>query len=137
MTVKSFIRDVFSVQTIKYMIVGSIAGGTNVVLYFVLKDIFLVNYLASNFISLTVGIIISYLLNRKHVFNANYNGKLFDLKEFIHFTTGRIFSFFLDMFLLWLLVEHTGLGSGISKFIDSAIVSVLNYLICKLLVFKS
>ena len=137
MTAKSFLRDVFSMQTLKYMLVGSIAGGANVIVYFTLKNFFKINYLFSNLISLSIGVVLSYALNKKHVFNTNLNGKLFELKEFFHFISGRIVSLILDMLLLWGFVDFMKMGSGIAKFLDSAIVSILNYLICKLLVFKA
>lgn len=124
-------------ETFKYAAAGAISGGSNVCIYFALKNIFKLNYLASNFAAFAIGVVIAYFLNRKFVFPSPSKEGKEKAKEIFKFIGGRVFSCIADMGILYFLVDIIKMKSGIAKFVDSTIISVMNYFICKLLVFKA
>lgn len=131
------IKKYLNWETLKYIVAGSISGGSNVCIYFILKNGFKLNYLASNFVAFAIGVVIAYFLNKKFVFPSSPKGLSENVKEIFKFISGRVFSCITDMGILYFLVDYLKMQSGIAKFIDSTIVSILNYFICKLLVFKA
>ena len=131
------IKKYLNRETLKYIVAGSVSGGSNVCIYFILKNVFKLNYLASNFVAFATGVVIAYFLNKKFVFPTSPKGFSENLKEISKFVGGRVFSCIADMGILFFLVDCLKMKSGIAKFVDSTIISILNYFICKLLVFKA
>lgn len=80
-----------------------------------------------------VGVVFAYVTNRKIVFKSeNTNIKA----EVIKFFAGRIATWALDVFIMWLFVNVWNVNYWIAKvFVSCALVMVANYLISKLLVF--
>ena len=81
-----------------------------------------------------VGVIFAFIMNRNVVFkseNANVTG------EMIKFVIGRLLTWGLDIFVMWLFVNVWNVNYWIAKiFISSVLVMVANYVFSKLFVFK-
>lgn len=79
------------------------------------------------------GLVFSYFMSRKFVFKSK-NPKI--LKEAIDFTTSRIVTLFLDMFVMWLLPTVFKVDDWISTFISAVLVVIMNYIFSKFIVFN-
>lgn len=79
------------------------------------------------------GLVFSYFMSRKFVFKSK-NPKI--LKEAIDFTTSRIVTLFLDMFVMWLLPTIFKVDDWISTFISAVLVVIMNYIFSKFIVFN-
>lgn len=84
------------------------------------------------------GVLFAYVTNRKYVFLSK-NPHIF--KEFIAFTTSRIITLFTDMLVMWLLPPllfqwNVPYADWVATLISAVIVTVLNYVFSKLMVFR-
>jgi len=125
-----------------YLIVG---GLTTVVSLGVKLGLLYTVLNASNPVQLQTAVIIAwicavafaYVTNRVFVFhskNTNY------LKEIVNFVGGRILTLLMDMFIMWFFVTFLGLDSNMWVFIwnmvDQILITIGNYVISKVFVFK-
>lgn len=86
-----------------------------------------------NSIGWIVGVLFAYPLNRKWVFKST-NPHI--IKEFTGFATSRVSTWVLDIVVMWLTVNVLNWDYWISKiFISSVLVTILNYVFSKILVF--
>ena len=79
------------------------------------------------------GVAFAYVTNRIFVFKSK-NGSV--LKEIVKFTSSRVVTLFMDMFIMWLLPGVLGINDWISTFISAVLVTVTNYIFSKFLVFR-
>ena len=80
------------------------------------------------------GVLFAYPLNRKWVFNST-NPKI--MKEFIGFAASRISTWILDIVVMAVTVNVLLMDYWIAKiFISAVLVTICNYVISKLLIFK-
>lgn len=79
------------------------------------------------------GVVFAYFTNRKYVFKSKNTNMI---KEAFDFTTSRLVTLFLDMFVMWLLPTVFGVNDWISTFISAVLVTVTNYIFSKFLVFN-
>lgn len=90
------------------------------------------NFLINTF-GWLVGVIFAYFFNRKYVFKSE-NSKW--VEEFMKFTGGRLLTWGLDVFIMWLLVNIMSVNYWIAKlFVSCVLVMIANYVISKLIVF--
>ncbi len=107
------------------------------------------NYLVSNVIAWFISVIFAYVTNKIFVFESrSWNVKVIG-KEIISFFAARVFSFAVEEFGLYALVDLLGFdkysvdvfgfmlgGKMISKILLAVIVVILNYFFSKLVVFR-
>ena len=87
-----------------------------------------------NTIGWVAGVLFAYPLNRKWVFNST-NPKI--MKEFIGFAASRISTWILDIVVMAVTVNVLLMDYWIAKiFISAVLVTICNYVISKLLIFK-
>lgn len=115
-----------------YVVFGTLTTIVNIVVYFALEFIG-VNYIISNIIAWFLSVLFAYVTNRIWVFESKSPDIL---KEMTLFFSGRIFSGVLDTALLYLFVDILTLGNTFSKIAVEIIITILNYLLSKLIVFK-
>ena len=115
-----------------YVVFGTLTTIVNVVVYFALEYIG-VNYIISNIIAWFLSVLFAYVTNRIWVFESKSPDIL---KEMVLFFSGRIFSGVLDTALLYLFVDILTLGNTFSKIAVEIIITILNYLLSKIIVFK-
>ena len=115
-----------------YVVFGTLTTIVNVVVYFALEYVG-VNYIISNIIAWFLSVLFAYVTNRIWVFESKSPDIL---KEMVLFFSGRIFSGVLDTALLYLFVDILTLGNTFSKIAVEIIITILNYLLSKLIVFK-
>jgi putative flippase GtrA len=79
------------------------------------------------------GVLFAYFMNRKYVFQSR-DPKM--LLEFLKFVGSRVTTLLSDMFIMWLMVSVLGINDWIATLTSAVIVTVLNYVFSKLLVFR-
>ncbi len=88
----------------------------------------------ANFLSIVITIIIAYILNRIIVFNSKEPNIL---KEFAKFVTARIISMIFDVASFFVFATVFKIDEMLVKVLNQIVVVILNYILSKLMVFKS
>lgn len=123
-------------EQILYIIFGVLTTVLNFLVYIVFTRGFEANFLISNAVAWLLAVIFAFVTNKIYVFNStDYNIK-FIIKEFSEFTISRIFTGLLDIGLLYLFVSIIHMNDLISKIIIGIIITILNYVISKMYVFR-
>ena len=125
-------------ELVNYLIVGVATTVVYLIACFFLErfiwnpEVAFENFLI-NSVGWLVGVIFAYFTNRKFVFKSK-NKNMLD--EFVKFTGGRVLTWGLDVFIMWLFVNVWDINYWIAKiFVSCVLVMVANYLISKLVVF--
>lgn len=79
------------------------------------------------------GVAFAYITNRIFVFQSK-NPQI--IKEALQFASSRVITLLLDMLIMWLMVTIMHLNDWVATLTSSVIVTILNYLFSKILVFK-
>lgn len=115
---------------VKYFLVGGTNTIINLLLYFVLLKLS-VNYLIANVLCFIVGVLLGYILNTLLVFKQ----KLI-FKSLLKYSTVYLFSLSLNVVILFSLVHFLGMNKMLAQVITTGLVTVVNYLAIKKLVFR-
>lgn len=125
-------------EIIRYVIVGGMTTAVSLVLFYGSTWLFLdgndaIQLQVANVISWVGAVAFAYVTNRIFVFqskNSNIIG------EAIAFTSSRVLTLFLDMGVMFLFSTIMGWNYTFTKIISMVLVTVGNYVISKLLVFR-
>lgn len=110
-------------------IVNAISGYTLIILFYTLLNL---NFYLSNFIGYLFGLMISFILNKKFVFNAQ--GKI--LAPFIKFIFSFFLSYFLNIFVFYICSEFINLNYYLALLIASCFYSISFFITCNYFTFK-
>jgi putative flippase GtrA len=126
-------------EIIKYVIVGGLTTIVSMACFYISVWTFLdgndpVQLQVANVISWVGGVAFAYVTNRTIVFQS-HNAEIW--KELVKFVSSRVLTLFLDMGVMFILATLLHINYNISKLISMVLVMVGNYIISKLLVFKS
>ncbi len=125
-------------ELINYVIVGGLTTLVSMVIFYGSTWTFLdgndaLELQIANVISWTGAVIFSYFANRIFVFESKEKNIL---KEFFAFVSSRLLTLLLDMGTMFVLSTLLQVNYNISKIIAMVLVTVGNYVISKLFVFK-
>ena len=125
-------------EIINYIIVGGLTTIASMTIFYGSTWTFLDGHdpfqlQVANVISWIGAVVFSYVANRLFVFESK-NPKIF--KEFIGFISSRIATLLLDMGTMFLLSSVLHINYNFSKIIAMVLVTVGNYVISKVFVFK-
>ncbi|TLG80925.1 GtrA family protein [Vagococcus zengguangii] len=120
---------------INYLIFGGLTTLVNLIVYFLLTNAG-VNYGIANTMAWIVSVLFAYITNKYFVFKATGLGAKQLLKEITAFFSVRLFSYVLDMLVLYLCLSVLKWPPLIGKLISQVVVIILNYLFSKIFVFK-
>lgn len=124
-------------EIILYLIFGVLTTAVNIAVYFICSRLFYFQVISSNIIAWLLSVLFAYLTNRKFVFKSKADGFSSVLKECMNFFLGRLSTGILDTVIMFVSVDLLAFNDAIMKVLSNIIVIVLNYLISKLLVFKT
>ena len=79
------------------------------------------------------GVAFAYFTNRAFVFRSKNPNML---KEAISFTSSRVVTLFLDMFVMWFLPTIYHVDDWIATFVSAVLVTITNYIFSKFIVFR-
>ncbi len=124
-------------ELINYLVVGVMTTVVSWAAYGICKLVMNVDNVvimqAAVFLRWFAGVVFSYFMSRKFVFKSK-NPKIW--KEAIDFTTSRIVTLFLDMFVMWLLPTVFKVNDWIATFVSAVLVVIMNYIFSKFIVFR-
>jgi putative flippase GtrA len=118
----------------KYAISGIIGAALNILLLYMLKDIVGFHYLNATFISFLSGIALAFFLHKFWTFRDNNLGRL--PKQLSLYLLIAIVNLFLNMPLMYLLVEKVGLWYIYSQLVIVIALGAVSYLINNVITFK-
>lgn len=121
------------------LVYGIVGGGTTVInlsAYYLFSSIIGIQYLISNVLAWIVAFAFAFLANKLWVFESKSFQKDLVIKELASFFFARISTGVLDMLLLFVFVDFIGLHPLVSKVIDTAVSSILNYILSKFWIFN-
>lgn len=121
-----------------YLIVGVLTTIVSLFIYFFCTSIFLNPYnkielQVANIISWIFAVLFAYFTNRIFVFKSK-SKEVF--KEATAFVGSRVLSLLMDMFTMFLVVSVFKFNDKIGKLASQVIVTIANYILSKLFVFK-
>lgn len=124
-------------EIIRYLIVGVMTTIVSLAVYYGCVSTFLnprnaIELQAANIISWIAAVTFAYFTNRKYVFNS-HNEHI--IKEAGAFYASRVSTLLMDMLIMYILVSAMGINDKIAKLSVQVIVTVMNYILSKLLVF--
>ena len=125
-------------EIINYLIVGGLTTIVSLGTYYLCVFTFLdpnnaLQLQIANIISWICCVTFAYFANRIFVFKSNNKNKL---KEAAGFYTSRIATLLMDMGIMFLLVTVFHGNDKIAKLIVQVVVTILNYILSKIFVFK-
>jgi putative flippase GtrA len=121
-------------EFIRYFWAGGLATLADFSVLLLLTEIFEINYLWSNLVAVSVGLVLSYVLCVKWVFlDRRYNRVVL---EFPLFVLTCIIGLLLNELLLWSLVEFVGTDYLLAKVIVTGVVFVVNFGVKKVILFR-
>ena len=122
-------------EIILYLVFGVLTTLVNIVCFFVLDKIGINTYI-NNTISWILSVLFAFITNKLFVFESKNKDSKTILSEGSKFILSRLFSYFVDMGTIFLLLDIIHLPKMISKIISNIIVVIINYILSKLIVFK-
>lgn len=87
----------------------------------------------TNVITWVVAVVFAYYANRKYVFKQKKNN---NKKETINFYLSRLSTLIVDMLLMYIFVSLLKFNDKIIKLLVQIIITILNYILSKFVVFK-
>ena len=125
-------------EIINYLIVGMLTTIVSLLTYYLLVSTILNPKIAielqiANIISWIFAVIFAFFTNKIFVFHSK-NKKC--TKEFISFVSSRILTLLIDMLIMFIMVTLLKTNDKIAKLVVQVIITILNYITSKLLVFK-
>lgn len=121
-----------------YLIVGFLTTVVSLGTYFFCTSTFLdpnnqIQLQVANIISWVLAVAFAYVTNRIYVFKSKSDDYL---KEISSFVGARVFSLLLDMLTMFIIVSLLSFNDKVGKLISQIIVTIVNYVLSKLIVFK-
>ena len=127
-----------NVEFWNYIIVGLLTTIVSFIVYFGVTRTILdpndaVQLQIANIISWVIAVLFAYVTNRIFVFKSKNKNIV---SEFSMFVISRIASLFMDMFCMFMIVSVFSLSDVIGKITSQVVVTIANYVLSKLFVFK-
>ncbi len=119
-----------------YLVFGVLTTLVNFIVYYICNIILTMSAGLSTTIAYIISIIFAYITNKIWVFNSVTNTKKETFNEFIKFISARIFTYFVDLVLIIILVDKMHFNSLLMKILVNILVIILNYIASKLVIFK-
>ena len=125
-------------EIINYIIVGVMTTVVSLIFYFASTRTFLdpnnpLELQIANIIKWVSGVLFAYVTNKIFVFKSKRKDIL---KEFIQFTSSRVATLLLDMFIMAVMVTKMGVYDLVATLVSQVMVTIGNYILSKLFVFK-
>lgn len=123
-------------EVIMYLIFGVLTTVVNILVYYLFKNIFNIDYLISNIIAWILSVLFAYITNKIWVFEKKTAGINELIKEIVSFFSFRVLSGILDMGFMYITVSLLHFNDNLMKIIANIVVVILNYIFSKLFIFK-
>lgn len=116
----------------RYLLAGTINTIVGYCIFLIMLYVLNVNLYYSNIVGYIFGLIMAYILNKLFVFKSKITTKNSIYRFFIAF----IFSFFINLFVLFIFVDILNQSPAISQIIAMTFYTIIFFLFNKFYVFK-
>ncbi|MDB3086137.1 teichoic acid glycosylation protein [Clostridioides difficile] len=123
-------------ETILYLFFGALTVLINIITYLFFTRIINFTFLVSNSLAWSIAVLFSYITNKFFVFKSEKIEIFFILREFVSFLSCRLFSGFIEILLMYLMIDLLSLNDILVKVITNIIVIILNFIFSKIVVFN-
>lgn len=125
-------------EIINYLIVGVLTTVVSLAAYYLCVLTFLnpkngMELQIANLISWICAVTFAYITNRIFVFKSKNKNII---KEILSFTSSRVITLLMDMFIMFLMVTIMHFNDKIAKLVVQVVVTIGNYILSKLFVFS-
>lgn len=123
-------------ELILYVFFGGLTTLVNWGSYWLLADVFRVEYLWATVIAQFLSILFAYITNRIWVFESKTHGLKGITFEILRFFGCRLFSAFLDFGCMLVGVDYLHINDKVMKLLSNVVVIIVNYVFSKVFIFK-
>ncbi|MDI0265945.1 GtrA family protein [Clostridioides difficile] len=124
-------------ETILYLFFGIFTTLVNIVSYLFFTRIASLNFIVANSLAWILAVLFAYVTNKFFVFKSVTIEIKFLLGEFLSFVSFRLLSGFIEMIIMYIMIDLLFVNDFIVKIITNIIVIILNYLFSKMIIFKT
>jgi len=124
-------------ESVRYVIVGGVTTLVNFGLFELLWGVFGIDVTISNVASIFAAIIFAYIANKLIVFRCRSDSKAALMFEFSKFVGSRLFTMALEVGAVFLLHNTLMFDARLSKVSSLVFVMVTNFVINKVIVFRT
>ena len=118
-----------------YLFFGGCTTLVNIITFMILINMD-VNLYLSNLLAWIISVLFAFITNKLFVFNSRGKSFIHNLYELFMFFLCRVFSLFVDMGIIYLMIDLLNLNSLFSKITSNIVVIIINYFFSKILIFK-
>ena len=122
-------------EVVNYLIFGVLTTVVNFIVFFIFQKLG-IDVLINNVLSWIVAVTFAYITNKKFVFESKTSGTKELMKEAISFYGCRVFFFFFEEAMLFILVKKLGINEYIIKVIAQVVIIIMNYVLSKVITFR-
>lgn len=133
----NLIKKIYNDSRIRYVFFGGLTTLVNMGLFAFLKGPMGIDYKISNFFSVAAAICFAFVVNKFFVFQSKTTSLKETFLEFYKFVLGRLVTMAVEVGGVPFCVEIIHQPEMIAKLETQVIVTVVNYFISKLLVFRN
>lgn len=124
-------------EIIAYVFFGGLTTLVNIIVFFVMNDMFHIHYLIANAAAWLASVLFAYVTNRKWVFKSKCRGASAIIREMLMFIGARVMSGLGDMFIMFMCIDVAHFPSLAAKILSNVFVVIFNYIFSKLIIFKN
>lgn len=123
-------------EILMYLLFGGLTTLINISTFVAVANFLGLDYKIATAIAWLVSVLFAYITNKLFVFQPNQKKHLFTLREILSFFSLRIFSFFLDMITMIILIDFFRFNDLLSKILANILVIMVNYNASKFFIFQ-
>ncbi len=123
-------------SVILYLVFGVLTTLVNIAAYCLFSDALMFSTIESTCIAWFMAVLFAYITNRKWVFESKAVTAENVLKEVVSFFACRLATGVLDLAMMYVCVDRIGWNGILMKTISNILVTALNYIASKWLIFR-
>jgi putative flippase GtrA len=124
-------------EMLLYIAFGVITTLINILTFQLANGFWGWSWKAANIFAWILAVVFAFITNKLFVFQSKSFEPAVLWKEFAEFIGARLFSLGVDYLFMWLLIDVCGWNELLSKISDNVIVVIINYVLSKLVIFKT
>lgn len=133
----NILQRLWNSQGFRYLFFGGLTVLVNLVCFHLLTEWAGLDLDAGNALSIVAALLFAYVTNTRFVFRSKTSGGRERLGEFLRFLSARLFTMGVEFFGVHFLAEVLLWNGFFSKLATQAVVIALNYVLSKIIVYKS
>ena len=119
-----------------YCFFGGLTTVVNLAIFYIFSDVLSIHYMIANVIAWVAAVLFAYITNRIWVFKSEVKSFEGIIKEMVTFFGFRVASLFMEMAIMFVLIDLFGVSEMITKLITQIVVVIANYVFSKWIIFK-